>query len=104
MDIFAGDQARLRKHGRLSDREGAHMTSVDVPAQAPFSSIVEKGQALSIIDLGGNQAVDFLVYDAADTTKRYHAQTTIAMQGNIFLTTGSVLRTAEGAPLMTVIA
>jgi uncharacterized protein len=77
---------------------------VEVAARAPFSTVVKKGQVLSIIDLGGNQAVDFLAYDAADTSKRYSAAATIAAQRNIFLTTGSVLRTQEGAALMTVIA
>jgi urea carboxylase-associated protein 1 len=77
---------------------------IEVPARAPFSAIVEKGRTLSVIDLGGNQAVDFLAYDAADTGKRYSAATTIAAQRNIFLTTGSVLRTGEGEPLMTVVA
>ncbi|ONI88589.1 urea carboxylase [Actinosynnema sp. ALI-1.44] len=76
----------------------------EVAARAPFSTIVKAGQVLSIIDLGGNQAVDFLAYDADDTSKRYSAAVTIAAQRNIFLTTGSVLRTQEGAPLMTVVA
>ena len=78
-------------------------TTVDVPAKAPFSAIVPKGRTLSIIDLGGNQAVDFLVYDASDTSRRYSAAATITAQRNIFLTTGSVLRTAQGEPLMTVV-
>jgi urea carboxylase-associated protein 1 len=77
---------------------------VEVPARAPFSTVLRPGQELAIIDLGGNQAVDFLCYDAADTSKRYSAAATIAAQRNIFLTTGSVLRTGEGAPLLTVVA
>ncbi|WP_370942732.1 urea amidolyase associated protein UAAP2 [Amycolatopsis sp. cg5] len=75
----------------------------EVPAMAPFSTIVRKGQTLAIIDLHGNQAVDFLVYDAEDTAQRYSAAATIAAQRNIFLTTGSVLRTAGSKPLMTVV-
>jgi urea carboxylase-associated protein 1 len=59
---------------------------------------------LQIIDLHGNQAVDCLLYAAEDHTQRYSAQATIASQRNIFLTTGSVLRTADGTPLMTVVA
>jgi uncharacterized protein len=84
----------------------AELTLLDteVPARASFSAMIGAGETLSIIDLGGNQAVDFLVYDAADTAQRYSAATTIAAQRNIFLTTGSVLRTGEGAPLMTVVA
>ncbi|MCU1682460.1 MAG: urea carboxylase [Amycolatopsis sp.] len=82
----------------------ATLLDVEVPARAAFSTLIGPGETLSIIDLGGNQAVDFLVYDAADTAKRYSAAATIAAQRNIFLTTGSVLRTGEGAPLMTVVA
>jgi len=74
-----------------------------VPANAGWSSVIRQGQTLSIIDLAGNQAVDFLVYDAADTAERYSAADTIAVQGNIFLTTGSVLLSGERRPLMTVV-
>jgi urea carboxylase-associated protein 1 len=77
---------------------------VVVPARAPWSAIVPGGQLLSIVDLGGNQAVDFLVYNAADTSERYSAPDTIAAQGSIFLSTGSVLRSCEGRPLMTMVA
>ncbi|GAB2721172.1 urea amidolyase associated protein UAAP2 [Nocardia thraciensis] len=75
-----------------------------VPARAPWSAVVRAGDRLEIIDLHGNQAVDCLLYAAADHTDRYSAQATIAAQRNIFLTTGSVLRTDAGAALMTVIA
>jgi urea carboxylase-associated protein 1 len=75
-----------------------------VPARAPWSAVVRQGQLLSIVDLAGNQAVDFLIYNAADTAERYSAPDTIAAQGSIFLTTGSVLRSCEGRPLMTVVA
>ena len=59
-------------------------------------------QTLRIVDLGGNQAVDCLLYNAADTAERYSAADTIAAQGNIFLVTGTVLRSNEGAPMMTI--
>jgi uncharacterized protein len=75
-----------------------------VPARAPWSAIVVAGDVLTIVDLHGNQAVDTLCYGAADHTVRYSAPATIAAQGNIFLRTGSVLRDAEGAPMMTLVA
>jgi urea carboxylase-associated protein 1 len=71
---------------------------------APWSGVVPAGHVLSIVDLGGNQAVDCLLYSAADTAERYSAPDTIAAQGNVFLTTGSVLRSCEGRPLMTIVA
>jgi len=79
-----------------------------VDACAPWSAIVRAGQTLQIIDLHGNQAVDTLLYgvsgDHVDHTLRYSAQSTIAAQRNIFLSTGSVLRAANGTPLMTIVA
>ncbi len=75
-----------------------------VAARAPWSRVVEAGQILRIVDLGGNQAVDCLLYAAADPTERYSAQDTVAAQGNVYLGTGSVLRSCEGTPMMTVVA
>jgi urea carboxylase-associated protein 1 len=74
-----------------------------VPACAPWSAIVRAGQSLQIIDLHGNQAVDTLFYAADDHSLRYSAQATVAAQRNIFLTTGSVLRAADGTALMTIV-
>jgi len=75
---------------------------------APWSAIVRAGQSLQIIDLHGNQAVDTLLYGVSgnqvDHTLRYSAQGTVAAQLNIFLSTGSVLRAADGTPLMTIVA
>ena len=46
---------------------------------------------LRIVDLHGNQAVDTLLYDAADIDNRYSAFDTIREQGAVYLTTGSRL-------------
>ncbi|MBD8059312.1 DUF1989 domain-containing protein [Cellulomonas sp. JH27-2] len=75
-----------------------------VAARAPWSAVVAAGDLLTIVDLQGNQAVDFLVFDAHDTDLRYSAPDTIQAQDSIFLTTGSVLRDCEHGPLMTVVA
>ena len=80
----------------------APLVDVVVPARAPWSGVVPAGATLGIVDLGGNQAVDCLFYLAADTTERYSAPETIVRQGSIFLTTGSVLRSQTGRPLLTV--
>jgi hypothetical protein len=75
-----------------------------IPPRAPWSSIVPAGGTLEIVDLYGNQAVDFLFYLAADTSERYSAPDTLARQGSIFLTVGSALRSNLGRPLLTVTA
>ena len=75
-----------------------------VPARAPWDAVVRKGQTLRMVDLEGNQAIDFLMYALADDAERYSAQDTIAAQGNIFLKAGAVLLSNEGRPMATVTA
>lgn len=75
-----------------------------IGARAPWSGIVAAGDVLTIVDLYGNQAVDTLFFGGRDHSIRYSAQATIAAQGNIFLTTGTVIRDQESAPLMTIVA
>ncbi len=75
-----------------------------VPARAPWLHRVKAGETLRVVDLEGNQAVDFLLYATHDDAERYSAQDTIAAHANIFLRTGSVLRSNEGRPMMTITA
>jgi urea carboxylase-associated protein 1 len=82
---------------------GAVVLDEFVEARGPWSAVVAAGDVLTIVDLEGNQAVDCLLYAAADTTVRYSAAATIAAQQSIVLTTGSVLRADTGAALMTVV-
>jgi urea carboxylase-associated protein 1 len=74
-----------------------------VAARAAWSAIVARGDVLTIVDLEGNQAVDCLLYAATDTSVRYSAPETLVRQGNITLTTGSVLRADTGQALMTIV-
>ncbi|NOT15634.1 MAG: urea carboxylase-associated family protein [Methylotenera sp.] len=70
----------------------------------PWTGIVKKGQTFRILDLEGNQAVDTLFYNANDATERYSAVDTIQRQRQIYLTTGSVLYSIEGNPMLTITA
>jgi urea carboxylase-associated protein 1 len=74
-----------------------------VAALASWSTVVGAGDVLTIVDLAGNQAVDCLLYSASDTRVRYSAPETIARQGRIVLSEGSVLRADTGVALMTVV-
>ena len=88
----------------LSGLTGAVIHDEVVPARAPWLYHVLAGQTLRIVDLEGNQAVDFLLYAVEDDTERYSAQDTVAAQGNLFLREGTVLRSNEGRPMMTIAA
>jgi urea carboxylase-associated protein 1 len=83
---------------------GAVVLDQTVTPRAAWSAVVVAGDVLTIVDLAGNQAVDCLLYSAADTSVRYSAPETIARQVRIVLTTGSVLRADTGEALMTVVA
>ncbi len=74
------------------------------PAGEPWMGLVKKGQVFRILDLEGNQAVDTLFYNADDPEERYSAVDTIQRQGALYLTTGSVLYSSEGRPMLTIIA
>jgi urea carboxylase-associated protein 1 len=83
---------------------GRELSRELVAPRSPWSTVLRAGRVLTIVDVDGNQAVDFLAYDAHDTSRAYSAQATLQGQGSIFLTTGSVLRTSEYEPLLTVVA
>ena len=69
-----------------------------------WTYVLQPGQVLRIIDLEGNQAIDTLFYAADDVTDHYSAINTIQRQGNLYLTTGSVLVTESGLELVEIIA
>ena len=92
----------------MTTTESRVLTDQIAAANLPWSAILRAGQQLQIIDLHGNQAVDTLFWgvhnELPDPAKRYSAQATVAAQRNIFLGTGSVLRTADGTALVTIVA
>ena len=74
-----------------------------LPAGEGWMDHIKSGQHFRIVDLEGNQAVDTLFYNAADTHQHYSAQTTIQAQGNLYLTTGSVLKSNRGRSLLRIV-
>ena len=74
-----------------------------VAPNAPWSGVVTAGHVLTIVDVGGNQSGDCLLYNAADTEERYSVPDTLAWQGNAYVRTGTVLRSNLGNPMMTVV-
>ena len=68
----------------------------DVPAEAPWSHIIRRGQTLRIIDSEGQQAVDALLYCAESPAERYSAQDTLRMQGSAYVGLGTALVSNKG--------
>ncbi|MBP2168922.1 urea carboxylase-associated protein 1 [Erwinia toletana] len=65
---------------------------------------IEAGQTLRITDLEGNQAADTLFFNADDTAERYSVSDTLRGQRNVFLSAGSVLRSNDDRPMLTISA
>jgi len=82
---------------------GIAMYEDTVAAGKPWSRRIEAGEVLRIVDLEGQQAVDFLCYCADDLEDRYSATNTIKVQGSVYVRKGTVLYSDAGLPLMTVV-
>lgn len=87
-----------------SELAGCVLLDEIVPAGRPWGHVVRRGEILRLVDLEGQQAVDFLCFDAADSSDRYCATNTIKVQGNIYVEKGTVLYSDRGAALLTVAA
>ena len=74
-----------------------------VEARLPWSGQVDRGQHLVLVDLEGQQAIDFLCYNAHDPEERYHAPNTIKLQHNIYLGQGTVLWSVRARKMMTIV-
>ncbi|MYD96160.1 MAG: DUF1989 domain-containing protein [Gammaproteobacteria bacterium] len=65
---------------------------------------IRAGDVFRITDLKGNQAVDTLFFNALNPYERYSAVDTIREQGNLYLTTSTVLLSDEGNPMLEIVA
>lgn len=74
-----------------------------VAACQPWSGVIAKGNVLRLIDLEGQQAIDFLCYNAHEPQERYHAPNTIKIPGQIYLGKGSALWSVRARKMMTII-
>lgn len=82
--------------------KGAILHDEVVPPGRPWGRVVHKGDILRLVDLEGQQAVDFLCYNAENPADRYNAADTMKIQGNIFLGKGTAFYSDMGNKLFTV--
>jgi hypothetical protein len=75
-----------------------------VKAGEPLIHVVRTNQTMRILDLGGNQAVDTLFFNAHDPAERYSAVDTIRAQKSIYLTAGTALMSNEGNRMLEIVA
>jgi len=75
-----------------------------IGAGEPFMLDIKAGQTLRLHDIEGNQAVDTLFYSASNPRERYDVQRTLRRQNSVYLTTGSVLYSNRGKPMLSITA
>jgi uncharacterized protein len=80
------------------------MTEYRIPAEAPWSGIVRKGQTLRIEDSYGQQAIDTLFYCLDNHNERYSNQDTMREQGAAYISVGTKIMSNEGRVMLTVTA
>jgi urea carboxylase-associated protein 1 len=73
-------------------------------AGEPWLKELKAGQTLRIRDIEGNQAVDTLFYGLENPRERFDPQRTLRRQTNLYLTTGTVLYSNLGNPMLTIVA
>ena len=69
-----------------------------------FMGHVRLGETFRILDLEGNQAADTLFFNANRPSERYSAMDTIREQSNVYLTTGSQLRSNDNNVMLEIVA
>jgi urea carboxylase-associated protein 1 len=75
-----------------------------IAAGEPWSGKLRCGQFFRIVDLEGNQAVDTLFYNAADTAEHYDAANTIRAQRNLYLGVGTTLYSNLGNAMLSIVS
>src|SRR5664279_3647204 len=93
----------MTKEATSADRASAIFDEI-VPARAPWSGFLRKGQTIRIVDLEGQQAVDALFYRADHFDERYSAQDTLREQKSAYIGFGSKLISNEGNVMLRVVA
>ena len=83
---------------------GENRVTVDevIAAGKSWSAVVPAGRYLSIIDLEGQQGVDFLCYNADHPEERYHAPNTLKAIQTLRLTAGHILYSDIARPIFTI--
>ncbi|KNG93095.1 DUF1989 domain-containing protein [Pseudaestuariivita atlantica] len=97
----------MLSNGMPERPEGRIIEDTIVAARAPWSARLSAGQSLRLIDIEGQQAIDFLCFGTAPfegQVERYHMPNTIKIPKNILLGEGSVLYSQFARPMMTITA
>ena len=82
---------------------GRILQDVMIPPGGDWSGMIARGQFLRLVDLHGQQAVDFLCYNSTDPSERYNAADTMKIGGSLYIAKGTRIYSDMGNVLFTVV-
>jgi uncharacterized protein len=94
----------MKKTKIAAPRGYRQTSSVIVDPGGSWGALIAAGDVVRFVDLEGQQAVDFLCYNAHDTRDRYNAANTMKMAENVYLNAGTVLYGEYATRLMKIVA
>lgn len=92
----------MLKTSSLNSESASFRATVD--AGDYFIHRIGGGQTVRLVDTEGNQAVDTLFYNANNPAERYSPTDTVREQGNVYLSTGTVLQSTFNNPMLEIVA
>jgi urea carboxylase-associated protein 1 len=75
-----------------------------LPARECVAFTMDRGQVLRVVDLEGQQVTDVVAFNREDLGERLNAETTMLINRSIRPTTGQVLYSEDGRPMLTIVA
>lgn len=97
------DTKRIRVLGEASNVDGKIIKEWVMPPGEGLGLTVQKGQVIRVIDLEGQQVVDFVCFNAHDKDEKLWIAATIASNGNVFIKKGHSLYSVYRNKMFTVI-
>ena len=94
---------KTRVSGKSNEVEGEVINEWTLPPGKELGLTVKKGQVVRIIDLEGQQVVDFVCFNAQDHTDKLWIGGTIAANGNVFFKKGHGLHSVYKNKMFTMI-
>jgi len=90
-EVQARDTKKIRVLGKASEVEGKILKEWVLPPGEGLGLTVKKGQVIRIIDLEGQQVVDFVCFNARDKREKLWVGSTIIQNRSIFFKKGHSL-------------
>ena len=97
------DTKRIRVLGKASEVEGKVVKEWVLPPGEGLGFTVKKGQVIRVIDLEGQQVVDFVCFNSHDKGEKLWVGGTIINNGNVFIKKGHSLSSNYVNEMFTII-